>query len=165
MYMERPVRRRRLTAGAKTGGHMAPSGGSRSGGAKRKRPSKAQLKRDLHKLFRHHGYSVSHSKAAIAHLEGGGFFDVLKKIGSTVANVVKKGVDFYGKHKDTIHKGIALAKEYVPQAVEAYKSLRGGSKRKRRASHGLGQWREKVMAYKAKHGCTLKEAMQALKGK
>lgn len=164
--MERPIRKYRLrsksgagkSGGAKTGGH-APSGG-----AKRKRASKAQLKRELHKLFRHHGMSVAHSKAGISHLEGAGFFDVLKKIGSTVANVVRKGVDLYGKHKDTIHKGIELAKEYAPQAIEAYKAIKGGGK-KRRAPKALGQWREKVMAYKARHGCTLKEAMQALKGK
>lgn len=78
------------------------------------------LRDDLHKVMRLHGISAKHSKEAIKHIEGAGFFDIIK-------DVVSKGTEFYRKHKDTIDKGVELALEHGPSI---YKTLagKGGSK-------------------------------------
>jgi hypothetical protein len=70
--------------------------------------------------MRKHGIPAKHAKEAIKMIHGAGFFDFIRKVG-------KKAIDFYGKHKDTIHKVGRQVIKHAPKAIEGYKKngLRG----------------------------------------
>jgi hypothetical protein len=59
--------------------------------------------------------------------QGGGLLDILTKGLATATKIASKGLDFYNKNKDTIHKAVDMGVKYAPVAINAYKQLRGGS--------------------------------------
>ena len=114
-----------------------------------------ELKEELHRVMRHHGIPVKHSKEGIDMMDGAGIFDSIK-------DVVKKGADFYHHNKDMIHKGIEMVAKHAPTV---YKAVTGhgksggaksaGSKPHRKPS----AWIEKLKKYQKETGCSYKEAM------
>lgn len=161
---------------------------------RKKAPRKSnvtQLKKDLRAIMKHHGMHSKHITQAINHLEGGGFFDFIKK----AVGAVKKGISFYNENKDAIHGAVGKVKDAVGKAKDVYEGYKedglrgalkkvtggsksGGAKRLRRtggsksggsksggAKKQASPWITKCKEYAKQHNCCYKQAMQALAGK
>ena len=149
-------------------------------GGKKPRQNMA-LKKDIQAVLRHH--KVKNMRHHMKHMAGSGIFD-------SIVGAVNKGVEFYNKNKDTIHKAVDLGVKHAPKALDLLKKIKGGKRTagrrvgrprlsevvlggirsggirsggKRKLPEALGQWIKDVKEYQGKHGCSYKEAMKALK--